>query len=528
MTFSIVPRPESIAPSGEVFLFDSGTPIVCGPGCEGVGGLLRDRLRPSTGFEFDCRPQGRAEHGAITIEIADGLPPSGYEISVTASGASLRGGDAAGAFHATQTFLQLCPPAVFRRVPARGVSWEVPGVEIRDSPRFGWRGMLIDVSRHFFGRDAVFKLIDALALHRMNVLHLHLTDDQGWRVQINRYPRLTEIGSRRAYSVVDNHETRPDGQDAARDSSPHDGYFTQEDLREIVAYAAERFITVMPEIDLPGHSQAAIAAYPELGNVTEPLAVWTDWGISTHVLNVEDATMEFYKNVLDEVLDVFPSEFIHIGGDEVPKDEWRASAKAQQRMKELGLRDEDELQSWVVTTFADHLAARGRRPVGWDEILEGGLPPGATVMSWRGTEGGVAAAEAGHDVVMTPYNDTYLYLRQSDVRESEPLGVAPVLSLEGIFRYDPMPPELSEAARDRVLGAQCQMWTEFVSSERQMHQMVFPRLSAFAEAVWRSGEAVDFADFETRLRVHRQRLHALDIDGYDPPAVDSIAEVSNA
>ena len=444
MTVSIVPRPESIMLSADTFALEAHTTILSQPGCEAVSRLLQNRLRPSTGFDFTISTHGEAGESSIVIELDPALPPSGYEISIDASRVLLRGGDAAGAFHATQTFLQLCPPAVFRRMTTPGLRWEVPGVEISDHPRFGWRGMLIDVSRHFFGRDAIFKLIDALALHRMNVLHLHLTDDQGWRIEINRYPRLTEVGSWRSHSVIDSAELRPAGAEPTSDSSPHDGFFSQDDLREIVAYAAERYITVMPEIDLPGHSQAAIAAYPELGNTSEPREVWTDWDIiSPYVLNVDEDTMQFYRNVLDEVLEIFPSEFIHIGGDEVPKDEWRASPTAQARMKELGLESEDELQSWVIGSFERYLAARGRRLVGWDEILEGGLPSGATVMSWRGTEGGIAAAEAGHDVIMTPDNDTYLYHWQSDDRAGEPLGVDPVLPLRHIYEYDPMPAGLT-------------------------------------------------------------------------------------
>jgi hexosaminidase len=316
---------------------------------------------------------------------------------------------------------------------------------------------------------------------------------------------------------MDNNMIRPEGQLPEFDHSLHDGYLSQDDLREIVAYAAQRFITVLPEINLPGHSQAAIAAYPELGNTGEPVEVWTDWGVSQHVLNVDDATIEFYKNVLDEILEIFPSEFIHMGGDECPRDEWRASPAARARISQLGLADEDELQSWVTGTFATFLASRGRRLIGWDEIMEGGLPVGASVMSWRGVEPGAKAAEAGHDVVMTPVERTYIYQSQTEDTASEPMGALPRLYLQTVFEYDPMPEGLSPAAQAHVLGAQCQMWTEFVSSERQMHQLAFPRLSAFAEAVWRRAPST-FVDFEERLETHLERLHALDIDGYRPPA----------
>lgn len=518
MTVSIVPRPQALTETGSVFALNGDTAIVAGGRCASIGLMLQGRLRASSGYDFPLVASESGHVGTITIDVDPTLSASAYEVSIDESGVRLRGGDEAGAFYASQVLLQLLPAAVFRRVPLAGIRWELPGVEIADRPRFGWRGMLIDLSRHYFGRDAIFKLIDVLALHRMNVLHLHLTDDQGWRIQIDRYPELTNIGSWRSFSVVDNHYIRPAGGAPVRDNSPHNGHLTKDDLRELVAYAARRFITVMPEIDIPGHSQAAIAAYPELGNTSEPLEVWSDWGINTHILNVDESTIEFFKNVLDEVLDIFPSEYIHIGGDEVPKAEWRSSQAVQDRMRQLGIEDEDQLQSWVISTFGNHLAQRGRRLVGWDEILEGGLPSGATVMSWRGTEGGIAAAEAGHDVVMAPDNDTYLYHLQSDDRTSEPLGADPVVSLRHVFEYDPMPAELSDGARARVLGAQCQMWTEFVSSERQMHQMVFPRLCAFAEAVWRSEPVEDaaFESFEERMVAHLERLHILDIDGYKP------------
>ncbi|CAN5286727.1 beta-N-acetylhexosaminidase [soil metagenome] len=513
MAISIVPRPESVVASREVFTLDAHTTIAVHAGCERSGELLAIALRRSSGFSIPVVALGSAPSAAIEIAVDHELSASAYTVSVGSAGVVLSGGDPAGAFWATQVFLQLCPPDVFRSSPLPSTDWRIPGVRVTDRPRFAWRGMLIDVSRHFFGRDSILKLIDVLALHRMNVLHLHLTDDQGWRMEIKRYPLLTEVGSWRANSVIDNEYVRPEGGSAVHDLAPHSGYLTHDDLREIVAYAAARFITVVPEIDIPGHSQAAIAAYPQLGNSPDPLDVWTDWGINPHVLNVNDSTIEFYRNVFDEVLDVFPGEYIHVGGDEVPKDEWKASAEAQARIAELGLADEDELQSWFISTFESYLSSRGRRLLGWDEILEGGLPSGATVMSWRGEEGGILAAEAGHDVIMTPDEDTYLYHRQSEDRGSEPAAAEPIVTLRHVFDYDPMPAALAPAARRHVLGAQCQMWTEFVSSERQMHEMVFPRLCAFADAVWRTGPG-DFAEFEANLPAHLDRLHAMGIDGY--------------
>ncbi len=515
MSISIVPQPAEVVPTGEHFTLGPGTTLRAESGTEQIARGLQSRLRPATGLALPLAAV-EAASDAVVLDLDDTLPPSGYRVHVDPGGVRLVGGDPAGLFHSTQVLLQLLPVEVFRQVPVSGVRWEIPGVRITDQPRFGWRGMLLDCSRHFFGKEAIRRLIDVLALQRFNVLHLHLTDDQGWRLEIPRYPLLTEIGSWRARSaMVDTAELAP-GELAPYDQAPHDGYLTRSDARELIAYAAERFITIVPEIDLPGHSQAAIAAYPWLGNTGRQLEVWTDWGISPHVLNVSDTTIEFYFGVLDEVMSVFPGEFIHIGGDECPKDEWRASPAAQERMRELGLADEDALQSWLIGRFADHLTSHGRRPVGWDEILEGGLPAGTTVMSWRGVEGGIAAAEAGHDVVMAPEGDTYFYRRQSDDPDAEPLGADPPLPLEQVYGYEPVPPGLSAEARAHVLGAQCQMWTEFLNSERQMHQMAFPRVCAFAEAVWCESRG-SYEDFLARLAVHRDRLHILGVDAWQPP-----------
>jgi hexosaminidase len=482
------------------------------PASAEVAHLLRQQLTPATGFSLLSGNLTDDVGDAIALTVDGRIGPSAYELEANTEGVRISGGDVAGLFHGTQTLRQLLPPQIFRRTTVSDVDWYVPGIEIADRPRFAWRGMLLDVSRHFFGLEMVLKLIDLLALHRMNVLHLHLTDDQGWRIEIKRYPRLTDIGSWRARSMIGS------SQDARRfgakyDETPHSGFFTQDDIREIVAYAAERFITVIPEIDVPGHSQAAIAAYPELGNTGTRLPVRTDWGVNTHVLNVSDETIAFYKGVLEEVLTLFPGVFIHVGGDEVPKDEWQASPLAQERIRELGLAGEDELQSWFITQLSDFLTDRGRRPVGWDEILEGGLPRGAMVMSWQGESGGIAAARLGHDVVMTPDPVLYLYHHQSDPAV-EPPGVPPIVDLRSVYAYEPVPTEMTEADATHVLGAQCQMWTEFVVSPRQLQEMVFPRLCAFSEVVW--AERKDsFAAFERRLGSHKERLKALDVSVFE-------------
>jgi hexosaminidase len=430
-----------------------------------------------------------APAGPPSVAVDPALGPEAYRLETSMSGIRIVGGDDAGVFYAKQTLKQLAP--------AEG--GPVPGVVIEDRPAFGWRGSLLDVARHFMPKEFVLRYIDLLALHKLNVLHLHLTNDQGWRIEIQRYPKLTEVGAWRA-------ETMNDG-------VPHGGFYTQDDIREIVDYAARRFIRVMPEIEVPGHTRAAIASYPELGNSGWPIGVKTSWGIETRVLNVEEATVEFFEHVFEEVFELFPSVFVHVGGDECPRDEWRASARAQQLRRERGLANEDELQSWFIRSLDTFFAENGRRLVGWDEILEGGLAPGATVMSWRGEEGGLAAAEAGHDVVMTPRWFTYFDYRQSDDL-AEPPAQPYLLPLEKVYSYQPIPSGLSAAAARHVLGAQFALWTEHIATPRQAEYMAFPRACAFAEVVW-SEKRQPYGAFLARLREHLPRLSALGV-GYRP------------
>ncbi|MEU8568012.1 beta-N-acetylhexosaminidase [Streptomyces pathocidini] len=450
----------------------------------------------------------------IDPELTGRLGPEGYRLTVGADGVDIAGGGEAGVFWARQTLRQLLGPEAFRKAPVRpDAERTVPYVTVEDAPRFAWRGMMLDVARHFMPKDGVLRYLDLLAAHKLNVFHFHLTDDQGWRVEIKRYPRLTEVGAWRERTK------RGVGPTLLWDERPHGGFYTQDDLREIVAYAAERHITVVPEIDVPGHSQAAIAAYPELGNTdvvdTAALRVWDSWGINPNVLAPTDTTLRFYEGVLEEVLDIFPSRFVHIGGDECPKDQWKASPTAQARIKEQGLKDEDELQSWFIRHFDGWLAERGRRLIGWDEILEGGLAEGAAVSSWQGYEGGIAAAQAGHDVVMCPQQHVYLDYRQAP-GEDEPMPIAIVRTLEDVYRFEPVPPQLTPEEAAHVLGAQANVWTETVENQARVDYQTFPRLAAFAEVAWTPLPAPaerDFAGFEARMAAaHYARLDALGID----------------
>ncbi|WP_374203325.1 beta-N-acetylhexosaminidase [Streptomyces sp. ST2-7A] len=518
----LIPAPVELLPGptdGGAFVLDPDTRLVADAASGTAEQWLTCVLGPALGLPL--RPGGPDARNAITLRVAERLAGRGfeaYELVVDASGVLIEGGGPAGVFLGAQTLRQLLGPDAFRRAPLRDGPRRVPPVRIADAPRFAWRGMMLDVARHFMPKDGVLRYIDLLAAHKLNVLHLHLTDDQGWRMPVERYPRLTEVGSWRARTQLGF------GEDAHRDERPHGGHYTRDDLREIVAHAAARHITVVPEIDVPGHSQAAIAAYPELGNTdvvdTSALVPWDRWGVNPNVLNVSDATLEFYENVLTEVLEIFPSEWIHIGGDECPKEQWRASPAAQQRIRELGPADEDELQSRFIRHFDRWLAERGRRLVGWDEILEGGLAPGATVMSWRGYAGGVAAARAGHDVVMCPQQHTYLDWRQSEGPD-EPVPIAHARTPEDVHRFEPVPESLTEAEAARIIGVQANVWTETMDSARAVDYMVFPRLAAFAEVAWSPlppPAERDFADFERRMEAaHYARLDALGVE-YRPPS----------
>lgn len=502
---------------------DAETTLWAAPGTDTTERWLRATLGAALGLPL--RPGPQDARNAVRLLLDDTLEPEAYKLGVVANwGIEIRGGGAAGVFWGAQTLRQLLGPDAFRRAPVRpGRAYGIAHQIIEDAPRFPWRGLMLDVSRHFMPKDGVLRHLDLMAAHKLNVFHFHLTDDQGWRVQIKRYPRLTEVGSWRARTKF-GHRASP-----LWEEKPHGGFYTQDDIREIVAYAAERHIGVVPEIDIPGHSQAAIAAYPELGNTdvidTTSLAVWDTWGISKNVLAPTDNTLRFYEGVFEELLELFPADagpfsgFVHIGGDECAKDQWKRSPTAQARIRELGLADEDELQSWFVRHFDNWLSAHGRRLIGWDEILEGGLAEGAAVSSWRGYQGGVTAARAGHDVVMCPEQQVYLDHRQA-AGPDEPVPIGYVRTLEDVYRFEPVPPELTDAEARHVLGTQANVWTEVMEDPARVDYQTFPRLAAFAEVAWSALPAPaerDFADFERRMAAHYGRLDALGV-AYRPPA----------
>lgn len=507
---TIVPAPSRVIQDEGEFVLTPATVVVAVSAAAEVAGLFAEQIAPATGFTLPVVDASEGDRPVITfvLDEAAALGAEGYRLTVTPSRVTARAAQPAGLFYAAQSLRQLLPPEIFRPVRVESVAWEMPCVEIEDVPRFGWRGAVLDVARHFMPKDFVLRFIDLLALHKLNVFHWHLTDDQGWRIEIKKYPRLTEVGAWRKETLAGRMQ-----RDAEMifDGVPHGGFYTQDDIREVVAYAQARHVTVVPEIEMPGHAQAAIAAYPELGNVAEPLDVRAYWGVNENVFNVEESTFVFLQDVLDEVLTLFPSEFIHVGGDEVPKKQWRESAAAQARMRELGLHDEEELQSYFIRRMDAYLTSKGRRLVGWDEILEGGVAANATVMSWRGVQGGVAAATSGHDVVMAPNTFTYFDYYQAEDRDQEPLAIGGFLPLERAYAFEPVCEGIDAEHAQHVLGGQGQLWTEYIPTPEHVEYMAFPRLCALAEAVWTPAAGRDYADFLTRLAVHLQRLEGLHV-----------------
>lgn len=503
----IIPLPQRMTPGEGHFSITEATRIKTDDAAQGVAETLAAMLRRATGFPIPVE-SGGAEAGAIALTTAgadESLGAEGYALTVTPEQVEIRAPQPAGVFYGVQTIRQMLPAAIESETAVAGVDWTLPAVSIQDFPRFRWRGLHLDCGRYMFPVEFVKKFIDLMALHKLNTFHWHLTEDQGWRMEIKQYPKLTEIGSKRKASPypADRHTL---------DGKPHEGFYTQEDAKEIVAYAAERFITVVPEIEMPGHAVAALASYPELGCVGEGYEVRQFWGIAEDVFCAgNEEVFTFLQNVLDEVLELFPSEYIHIGGDECPKVRWENCPKCQARIKEEGLADEYELQSYFIRRMEKYLNDKGRRLIGWDEILEGGLAPNATVMSWRGTQGGIDAAMAGHDVVMSPNTYVYLDYYQSEDTANEPPAIGGFVPLEKTYAFDPVE-GLPEDKAGYVIGGQGNVWTEYMPTSQQVEYMTYPRASAMAEAIWSDPALHNYDDFLSRLKPHLARLDKLSVN----------------
>ena len=507
---SIIPMPQKLELTNSNFKITAKTKLKAqhhNVAALQMAKLLAEKFHQAAGFNLEvteAKDDEELKNGILftTINADTNLGAEGYQISVKNSGVIVSAVESVGLFYGLQTLYQLLPVEIESTTIASHMEWNIPGVEIKDKPRFKWRGMHLDVGRHFMPIDFIKKYIDNMAMHKLNTFHWHLTEDQGWRLEIKKYPKLTTVGAWRKESLIGHNENKPQ----RFDGKPHGGFYTQEQAKEIVKYAHERFITVVPEIEMPGHASAAIAAYPELGVTGKQIEVATAWGIFPDIFNIEENTFDFLEDVLTEVMNIFPSAYIHIGGDEAIKDQWMASDHIQQKMKDLGLKDEHELQSYFVRRIEKFINSKGRNLIGWDEILEGGLSSNATVMSWQGLEGGIVSARSHHDVIMTPIQSLYFWTYQADPK-TEPLAAGGYITLERVYRFEPIPDVLSFEESNYILGAQGCAWTEYMENPEKVEYMVFPRMSALAEVVWSSKEVKDWNNFKSRMPQQLKRYN---------------------
>jgi len=489
--------------------------------------LLAVPLRAASGLPLPVSPEPASAHptNALSIRLtpdSGSREPESYRLVVAPRGVILSAPTPAGLVHGLQTLRQLLPPELERGLmtesaptlpPPPPPRWVIPAVEIEDAPRFRYRGILLDVARWFYPPEFIKKLIDVLALYKFNTLHLHLTDDQGWRLEIKKYPRLTQVGAWRKETIVGQNFDPYVG-----DGTPHGGFYTQEQMRELVAYAAARHVTIIPEIEMPGHASAALAAFPELSCTGGPFEVSTRWGVHEDIFCPSEQTFAFLEDVLSEVMQLFPSEYIHIGGDEVPKKQWKNSPVAKDVIRRERLGNQEGLQGYFIRRIEAFLRAHGRRLIGWDETLEGGLAPEATVMSWRGVEGGIEAARQGHDVIMTPANRTYFDYYQGDPA-AEPLAIGGFLPLDSVYAFEPVPEELTPQQAAHVVGGQGNLWTEYIPTPARAEYMLLPRMLALAEVLWSTKETRNWNRFVVRLPAQFARLDALGVEYRVPEPV---------
>lgn len=514
---NIIPAPVSIKQPkiADLFNITSSTKIVLeGSNLENSANFLNNYLQKFYGITLEVTSTNTGNNSIVLnfdrMDKGDGA----YNLTVNKKGIYIGGDNESGVFYGVQSLIQLLPvPAPMQKTTETKL--RIPFVSITDYPRFAYRGLMLDVGRHFLPVDFVKKYIDYLALHKMNYFHWHLTDDQGWRIEIKKYPKLTEVGAWRNGTIIGHYPGK--GNDNERDG----GFYTQEDVKEIVKYAAERYITVVPEIEMPGHAMAAIAAYPELSCFPEEPTIkyfdsrstWAgdssgkqvmqSWGVYNDVFVPSENTFTFLQGVIDEVIGLFPSKYIHVGGDECPKDNWKRSAFCQQLMKEKGLKNEHELQSYFVQRMEKYINSKGRSIIGWDEILEGGLAPNATVMSWRGEKGGIEAAKQKHDVIMTP--TTYLYFDYAQTKNEDSLVIGGFLPLEKVYKYEPYAKELTAEQAKYIKGVQANLWTEYIKYPTKVEYMIFPRVSALSEIQWSPKEKKNWPDFQKRIQTQFKR-----------------------
>jgi hexosaminidase len=495
--YNIIPLPQNIEMgAGNSFALTASTTISFPKKDENlkqIAAFLSEYIQISTGIQLQVTDSPISKNNIELQSIFKNENKEAYKFDVTQNKISINGSTSAGTFYGVQLLRKVLMNTT-QKTPI-----ELPNVSIVDYPRFGYRGMMLDASRHFAPVDFVKKFIDILALHNINTFHWHLTDDQGWRIEIKKYPKLTEIGSTRAETQVGKNKNEYDGK-------PHGGFYTQNEIKEIVDYAQKRFITVIPEIDLPGHMMAALASYPEIGCAGKDYEVRKNWGVSEDVLCVgNEKTFEFLEGVFEELIPLFPANYFHIGGDECPKTSWKNCPKCQAKITELGLiKDskhtaEEKLQSYCISRIEKFLNSKGKKIIGWDEILEGGIAPNATIMSWRSFQGGIEAAQQGHDAIMTPSSHCYFDHYQGNDTKSEPLAIGGFTSIERVYSFEPIPEVLNSEQRKHIIGAQANLWREYISSSDQVEYMILPRLAALSEVLWTAPEKKNYANFVTRL-----------------------------
>jgi hexosaminidase len=508
----IIPQPASV----EIY---EGTFNAAGAAFE-ADALCETVLNAISTFENNLVAASGAASGTsgskFVFKADQNLGEEEYTIEVSAKKAVVKASGLNGFVYALESIKQLLPAEIYTGAPSAATCWCLPCLKIQDEPRFGYRGMHLDVSRHFFDANEVKKYIDIMAIHKLNVLHWHLTDDQGWRLEIKKYPQLTEHGAIRKQTIIGHGRDRK-----GYDNTPYgEGfYYTQDQVKEIIDYAAAKGIEIIPEIDLPGHMLAALACFPELGCTGGPYDVWGRWGIADDVLCVgKEETMKFLEDVLAEVADLFPSEYVHIGGDECPKVRWETCPHCQAKIAELGLKDDDKhkaehyLQSYVTNRMEQFLSTKGKKIIGWDEILEGEIAPNATVMSWRGVEGGLEAVRMGHDAIMVPYTHLYLDYYQSKDTANEPLAIGGYVPVELVYSFEPFTEDMTDEEKSHILGIQANLWTEYIPTDSQLEYMLLPRLSALSEIQWCEPENKDYERFLGNMESMRK---IYDILGYN-------------
>ena len=508
-TISVIPQPMYARADEGVFNIGKDTKIVIDNPSEEmlrIAGFLNEKLSKAAGFELEVLSGGPMPKENFIAFLDAGMPTENYVINVRPQNIIVDYGDGAGAFYALQTLFQLLPVEIYSQELQKKTDWVVPCCNIEDKPRFQYRGMHLDVCLHYFDFEFLKKYIDIMAAHKVNRFHWHLTEDQGWRLEIKKYPLLTEKGQWRKETVIGSLAS------GVYDGTPHGGYYTQEQVKELVKYAAERYVTIIPEIELPGHALAAIACYPELScGLEDHYETATKWGVFKQVYCPKESTFKFLEDVFDEVFELFPSEVVHIGGDECPKASWKVCPHCQALIKKLGLKDEYELQSYFVTRMEKYINSKGRQIIGWDEILQGGLAPNAKVMSWLGEEGGIKAAQQHHEVVMSPHQKYYLDYWQADPY-SEPLAMGGPTTLRMMYDYNPVPEVLTPEQQKYIIGVEGCVWTEYMATPERVEYMAWPRMCAIAETGWTRKDK-DWDGFTRRLEKHFGRLDGMEV-GY--------------